>query len=94
MVIECRGKKVEWWRVHEEGLPNWSSCCPLLWTDFISLVPHFLSLGHGEIKKFEENYSLKENSKTFAVLYLMSKEEYFVQKYWVYEPHTATGSEL
>ena len=30
----------------------------------------------------------------FAVLYLMSKEEYFVQKYWVYEPHTATGSEL
>ena len=43
------GKKVEWWRVHEEGLPNWYSCCPLLWTDFISLVPHFLSRGHGEI---------------------------------------------
>ena len=25
-VIECEGKKVEWWKVHEEGLPrNWSS---------------------------------------------------------------------
>ncbi len=54
MVIECEGKKVEWWRVHEEGLPNWSSCCPLLWPGFTSLVLDFLSLGHGEIKKFEE----------------------------------------
>ena len=31
VVIECEGKKVEWWRVYEEGLPNWSSCCPPLW---------------------------------------------------------------
>ena len=27
VVIEYEGKKVEWWRVSEEGLPNWSSCC-------------------------------------------------------------------
>ena len=25
MVIECGGKKVEWWKVHEEGVPNWFS---------------------------------------------------------------------
>ena len=63
VVIECEGKKVEWWRVLEEELSNWSWCCPLLWPDFTSLVPDFLSLGHGEIKKFEENYSLKRTQK-------------------------------
>ena len=25
MAIECEGRKVEWWKVHEEGLPNWST---------------------------------------------------------------------
>ena len=50
VVIECGGKKVEWWRVHEKRLPNWSSCCPLLWLFLTSLVPDFLSLGHGVTK--------------------------------------------
>ena len=55
MVIECGGKKVEWWRVHEKGLPNWSSCCPLLWFFVTSLVPDFLSLGHGVTKPKVKN---------------------------------------
>ena len=25
VAIECEGRKVEWWKVHEEGLPNWST---------------------------------------------------------------------
>ena len=50
VVIECGGKKVEWWRDHDKGLPNWSSCCPLLWLFVTSLVPDFLSLGHGVTK--------------------------------------------
>ena len=25
VAIECEGRKVEWWKVHEERLPNWSS---------------------------------------------------------------------
>ena len=50
VVIECGGKKVEWWRVHEKGLPNWSSCCALLWLFVTSLVPDLLSLGHGVTK--------------------------------------------
>ena len=25
MAIESEGRKVEWWTVHEERLPNWSS---------------------------------------------------------------------
>ena len=31
VVIECEGKKVERWRVHEEEFPDWSSFCRLLW---------------------------------------------------------------
>ena len=25
VAIECEGRKVEWWKVHEERLPNWCS---------------------------------------------------------------------
>ena len=25
VAIECEERKVEWWKVHEEGLPNWST---------------------------------------------------------------------
>ena len=31
VVIEYEGKKVEWCRVYEEGLPNCFSCCRVLW---------------------------------------------------------------
>lgn len=51
-----------------------------------------LSGGGSTRRGFLIGLRVQENSKTFAVLYLMSKEEYFVQKYWVYEPHTATGA--
>ena len=51
----------------------------LLWTDFTSLVPDFLSLGHGEIKNFEENHSLKRTQKPLRC-FTNVKEEYFGQK--------------
>ena len=40
VVIECEGNKVEWWKVHEEGLPNWSNLACSLHLSMSSKIMH------------------------------------------------------
>ena len=92
VVIECEGKKVEWWRVHEEGLPNWSSWCPLLWLSLSMSgfyvtsprLPFSQSWGNKtKIQKLAGNYGLKQTQNNFALFYSVTNKEYLGQKYWV-----------
>lgn len=40
VVIECEGNKVEWWKVHEEGLRNWSNLACSLHLSMSSKIMH------------------------------------------------------
>ena len=92
VVIECEGKKVEWWRVHEEGfligLLDVHYCGSLSMSGFYVTSPRLpftQSCGNKtKIQKLAENYGLKQTQNNFALFYSVTNKEYLGQKYWVY----------
>ena len=92
VVIECEGEKVEWCRVFQEVLPNWSSCCRLLWLFVdVRILSHSSQTSfHSVMGRRNQNLKTRRklrseaNSKKFGLSHSVTNKEYIGQKYWVY----------